>query len=134
MSFSPSADPAGHANNAVYLNYIEDCGILMMAAHGWPLSRMTAEGFAVVARRQRVEYKAPTLLDDEMEVRTWLSAIEGSSVVRHSTIRRASDGALVLRGRTLHVWLNRQTGRPTDLPETLLGDLEPLIAGERLED
>jgi len=127
-------DPAGHANNAVYLNFIEDCGIQMMAAHGWPLRRMAAEGFALVARQHRIEYKAPALLDDKLEVRTWLSAIEGSSVVRHSAITRASDGALVLRGRTLHVWLDLQSQRPTALPEALLKDLAPLIAAEPLKD
>src|SRR5512137_1171119 len=46
-------DTVGHVNNAVYLAYIEDCGIQAVAAHGWPISRMNAGGFGVVARQHR---------------------------------------------------------------------------------
>jgi len=47
-------DMAQHVNNAVYLAYLDDCGLQVAAAHGWPPSRMQAEGFAIVTRRQRI--------------------------------------------------------------------------------
>jgi acyl-CoA thioester hydrolase len=121
-------DEVGHVNNAVYLNYIEDCGMQMAAARGWPLARMTAAGFAVVARQHRIEYKLPALLDDELEIATWLSDVQGSSAVRHTVITRPGDGALLQRARTVHVWIDLKSGRPTVLPEALLADLAPVLA------
>ena len=120
-------DEAGHVNNAVYLSYIEDCGQQMVAALGWPLDRMTAEGSAVVARQHRIEYKLPALLDDELELRTWLSDVQGSTATRHTTITRASDDTLLQRARTVHVWIDLASGRPADLPAAFLTALAPAI-------
>ena len=124
-------DEAGHVNNAVYLNYIEDCGQQMVSALGWPMSRMAANGSGVVARQHRIEYKLPAVLDDELELRTWLSDVAGSTAIRHSTIRRASDDALLQRARTVHVWIDLATGQRADLPQDFVSDLAPVIAGSR---
>lgn len=121
-------DEAGHVNNAVYLNYIEDCGQQMVATLGWPLARITAGGWAVVARRHRIEYKLPALLDDELELRTWLSDVEGSTAVRHTTITRTSDDTLLQRARTIHVWIDLASGKPADLSRDFVSDLAPVIA------
>ena len=40
-------------------------------AHGWPLSRLMAEGIGIVARRYRIEYREPAVMDDELEVTTF---------------------------------------------------------------
>ena len=40
-------DETQHVNNAAYLAYLEDCGLQVCAAHGWPLARMQEEGFAI---------------------------------------------------------------------------------------
>jgi acyl-CoA thioester hydrolase len=121
-------DQAGHVNNAVYLNYIEDCGVGMVAAFGWPIPRMTAEGFAVVARQHRIEYKQPALLDDELEVTTWLSEVQDSTAIRHSTVTRVCDKALLMQARTVHVWVDLETGKPKPIPEPFLRDLAPTLA------
>jgi acyl-CoA thioester hydrolase len=121
-------DQAGHVNNAVYLNYIEDCGVQMLAAHGWPLARMSTEGFAIVARYHRVEYKLPALLDDELAISTWLSDVQNSTAVRHSTVTRVGDEALLMRARTIHVWVDLKTGKPRSIPDPFLADLAPSLA------
>jgi acyl-CoA thioester hydrolase len=124
-------DEIGHVNNAIYLAYVEDCGIQMLAARGWPLARMTAEGFAVVARQHHIEYQMPGLMDDELEVLTWLSDVDagGATAVRHTTVARVSEGALLLRTRTVHVWVDLRTGKPTPIPIAFLNDMGPCIAG-----
>jgi acyl-CoA thioester hydrolase len=116
-------DPAGHVNNAVHLAYIEECGLRMLAAHGWSIARMAAAGFTVVARQHRIEYRLPALLDEELELTTWIYDAQGSTAVRCSTIKRVSDGALLVRARTVHVWVDVETGRAVAIPETFLGDL-----------
>jgi acyl-CoA thioester hydrolase len=127
-------DMVGHVNNAVYLHYIEDGGIQMAAAHGWPLARMEAEGFAVVARQHQIEYRQPAILDDELELVTWLAKAKESTAVRCSRMSRTRDGALVMQARTVHVWVDLGTGQPATIPLQFLTDLEPItVEGDQYE-
>jgi len=118
-------DAAQHVNNAVYLDYLEDCGLQAAASHGWPPSRMQAEGFAIVVRRQRIEYRQPAALDDELELATWVSDVKRTTAVRHGTVRRVSDGALLARARALCAWVDVQTGRLVRIPDAFVADLGP---------
>jgi acyl-CoA thioester hydrolase len=120
-------DPAGHVNNAVYLAYIEDIGAQLAAAHRWPMARLESEGLDIVARYHRIAYKQPAMFDDEMELATWLSDVGSSTAVRHTTITRMEDGALLARARTVHVWIDTITGQPTPIPGALLADFAPCI-------
>jgi acyl-CoA thioester hydrolase len=117
-------DLAGHVNNAVYLAYIEECAAQAWSDCGWPPSRMKAQGVALVGKRHRIEYRQPAVLDDELEIATWQSDVLRTSVVRHCTMTRVSDGALVARARTLQEWVNRETGQPIPIPDTMLDTLE----------
>jgi acyl-CoA thioester hydrolase len=120
-------DPAGHVNNSVYLAYVEDMGAQLATANGWPMARMESVGLTIVARYHRIEYRQPALLGDELELSTWLSDIEPSTAVRHTTITRLGDGALLARARTVHVWIETATGQPTPIPGALLADFAPCI-------
>jgi acyl-CoA thioester hydrolase len=122
-------DAAGHVNNTVYLSYVEDCALRALAAHSWPLSRMEAEGFAIATRSHRIEYRQPALLDDELEVTTWLSGLQDTTAIRHTIITRPADDAQVSRVRTTHVWVDLETGEPVTIAESLLDDIAPTIAG-----
>ena len=121
-------DGAQHVNNAVYLAYMEDCAIRAATAHDWPLARMRAEGFAILAQRHHLEYRQPALLGDELELATWLSDVERTSAVRHYTVTRVSDGTLLARARSLLGWADAETGQPVAIPAAFLGDLAPNIA------
>jgi len=121
-------DTAHHVNNSVYFNYIEDCGIQVSAAHGWPLSRSEAAGFAVVAREHHIEYRNPAMLDDELEIATWVSPQGRIAANRFYTITRPSDGLLLAQARTLWVWIDLHTRRPIRIPADFLADFAPNIA------
>ena len=121
-------DAAGHVNNTVYLSYIEECALQSLATHGWPLSRMEDEGFAIATRSHRIEYRQPAFLDDELEVTTWLSDFQETTAACHTIITRPADGAEVSRARTVQAWVDLQTGNPVTIPELLLADIAPTIA------
>jgi acyl-CoA thioester hydrolase len=125
-------DPAGHVNNAVYVAFIEECGWQMFAAHGWPLARIQPEGLAVVTRHHRIEYRQPAMLGDELELCTWISDVKRTTAVRHSTIKRTGDGALLLRARTVHAWADLQHGGPVAIPGAFVSDLAPASADTEL--
>ena len=119
-------DPARHVNNAMYLAYIEDCGVSVAAAHGWPMARMMAEGFGIVARRYRLEYKQPALLDDELEIATFISDVKRATAVRHYTITR--HNILLARAHVLWVWVDLVNGRPIRIPRHFIADFAANIA------
>lgn len=125
-------DPAGHVNNAMYLNYADDCGFQAIAAFGWPVQRMLSNGVAILIRKNQVQYLQAARLGDELEVATWVSDVRRSSAVRHYTIRRAAnsegEGELLVRVLALGMWVDLNTYRPTRIPEEMLSDFAANIA------
>lgn len=113
-------DPAGHVNNAAYLSFLEDCAMELMVERDWPAARMHADGYGIVARELRIQYQNPALLDDVLEVATWVSQVKRATVLRHYAIKRLHDGAPVVRAQALWVWVNLQTGRPARIPQPYL--------------
>jgi acyl-CoA thioester hydrolase len=126
-------DLAGHVNNAVYLSYLEECAIQDAVSRGWPVSRMLEEAnFAIVARRYRIEYRQPAYLNDELEVSTWIAEVRRVTAVRHYTVRRVSDGALLARARARWAWINPENGRPVRIPPNFVEDFgENIVPSEK---
>lgn len=120
-------DAAQHVNNAVYLAYMEECAMRAVIAHNWPLARMQAEGFAILARRHHIEYRQPALLGDELEFATWLSDVGRTSAIRHYTVTRVDDCALLVRARSLLGWVDTETEQPVSIPPTFVADVAPNI-------
>ena len=116
-------------DDATYLAMIEECGMGVIEAHGWPAARMAAEGFAIILRRHQVEFLRPAHLDDELELATWASDMQRATATRHYVIRRPKDGALLVRTHTLGVWVNLETGRPMRIPAHFITDFAPNIVG-----
>ncbi|GAB4526392.1 MAG: hypothetical protein Kow0063_00590 [Anaerolineae bacterium] len=121
-------DGARHVNNAVYLAYMQDCGVQALAAHGWPLSRMQAEGVAIVAWRHHIEYREPARLGDELELSTWLSDVGQDCAIRHYIVTRIGDGTLLARGRSFLRCIDIEAEQPTPIPDTLLEEVASNIA------
>jgi len=122
-------DTAGHVNNATYFNYIEDAGIQVSNFYGWPLSRSVAEGFAVIAREHHIEYRQPAIMDDELDIATWAASNGRTNANRYYTIRRASDGKLLVQARTLWVWVDLQTRRPIRIPPHFIESFADNVVG-----
>jgi acyl-CoA thioester hydrolase len=120
-------DSAQHLNNASYLNYIEECAMQVIAAHGWPIQRMLSEGLAILIRRHQIQYLRPAVLDDELVLSTWASNVRRSTAVRHYTIHRARDNALLTRVHSTGVWVELKSQRPVRIPEHMLADFAPNI-------
>ena len=121
-------DQAGHVNNAVYLDYLDDCHARSLEAYGWPEERLWDHQLSLVARKHRIEYKQPALLNDDLEITTWASSANEEGMVRHYAVARGSDGALVAQARSLFQWMDPTRSRLETGPESFLGDLSPNIA------
>jgi acyl-CoA thioester hydrolase len=123
----PDLDPAQHLNNAMYLVYIEECGMQVIAAHGWPISRMASKGFALLIRRHQVQYLQPAFLDDELAISTWVSGVKRSTATRHYRLERLRDGVRIANIHSLGVWVDLSSGKPIRIPPRFLSDFMPNI-------
>lgn len=121
-------DPAGHMNSAWYLSLVEDTAIEAAESLGWPLQRSTQAGIAILARDHRLEYLRPALMRDELQITTYIVEFRRTSATRHYLFRRASDGELLARARTVWVWVDAANGRPRPIPEEVLRDFAAQLA------
>jgi acyl-CoA thioester hydrolase len=102
-------DEQRHVNNVVYLRWVQD----VAAAHWRVLAPPAAQAeVAWVVLRHEIDYLGAAVLGDEITVRTWVGRAEGLSFERHTEIRRAPDGRLLVRARTLWCPVDARSGRP----------------------
>ena len=112
-------------NSAVYLSYATDCGMEVSTAHRWPMSRMTAEGFAIISRRHHIAYGEPARMDDDLVVTTWAFEAKRATCMRTYTMTRPRDRVLLAQVTTLYVWVDLVTGQPIRIPRQFLADFAP---------
>ncbi len=115
-------DQAQHVNNAVYLSYVEDCGFQLVKHFKWPEQRMREAGCAILIRKHHIQYVQPALLDDEIEISSYVYDVKRASATRYYAITRVSDGALLAQVNSLGVWVNLNSGLPARWPEQFLAD------------
>jgi acyl-CoA thioester hydrolase len=115
-------DTMQHVNNAVYMEYINECSFQVCAAYNWPWQRMVEQGFVVFLRQARLQYLQPAVLGDELKIKTWVSSINRASAGRHYTIHRADDSILLAQAYTLGVWIDIHTFQPMRIPHEMLED------------
>jgi acyl-CoA thioester hydrolase len=123
-------DTMGHVNNAVYLDYVGDCGIEVINAFGWSEQQMRQQGFGIVVKRHQIEYKAQALLGDPLEITTWVSGVRNASAIRHYQISRVSDGTLLVQVHSLCAWIDIATGRPIRIPPNFIASFAANISSE----
>ena len=103
-------DAQAHVNNVVYVAWVQDIAVAHWEALAPP---EIARNVWWVASRHEIDYLAPALRDDEIEVRTRVGHGEGLRFERFTEIRRVRDDRLLARSRTLWVPVDPRTGRPT---------------------
>ncbi len=102
-------DANGHANNVVYLRWIQEAAVAHWSALA-PGELAASASWAVV--RHEIDYKRPALVDDALVVRTWVGATSAATSERLSEVIRPADGQVLARGRTVWCLFDRATGRP----------------------
>ncbi|MFL5576890.1 MAG: acyl-CoA thioesterase [Gemmatimonadaceae bacterium] len=102
-------DERAHVNNVVYVRWVQDVAVAHWRALASPEAQ---EEIAWVALRHEIDYLSPAVLGDELTVRTWVGRAEGLSFERFTEVRRAGDGRVLARARTLWCPVDARSGRP----------------------
>jgi acyl-CoA thioester hydrolase len=117
-------DMQGVVYYANYLLFAEVGRVAYLRAMGVVYERdMLADGVDFTIGEARVRYHAPLRFDDEYDIRVRVGEMRHSSWTFEYAIDRA-DGTHCADASTIQVMLDRKTGRPTRIPDTLRQILE----------
>jgi acyl-CoA thioester hydrolase len=107
-------DAYQHVNNASFLGYLEEARVLWLESLPEPWRGHAAE--PVVARIE-VDYLRPIGYPAELELRLEAERVGRSSLTLRHSIDPVTPGGRYADGRTVLVWVDPASGRPTPLPE-----------------
>ena len=101
-------DELDHVNNVVYLRWVQDVAV----AH-WRAAAPAADQAILiwVVVRDEIDYKLPAFINYEIIAQTWVGTATRHTFERHTELRRAADGQLLARARTLWCPLDVRTGK-----------------------
>ncbi len=69
-----------------------------------------------VVRSHYVEYLLPAFAGERLVILTWVSTLRRASSLRKYLFLRENDRAVVARGETSWIFVDRQSGRPKSIP------------------
>lgn len=121
-------DSFGHANHAVFLNYLEFARFEALKGAGFPYQDIVARGWGIYVVRIEVDYLKEARLGQRLLVRTWAGGYKRSSMTLVQQITLDADPSVeVARARVTAVWIGPD-GRPMRVPPEVrlaLGGDEP---------
>jgi acyl-CoA thioester hydrolase len=109
-------DELGHANNVVYVAWMQAAALAHSAAQGWPGERYRQAGMGWVVRSHRIGYILPAFAGDALLVETWVATLKKATSLRRYRILRRSDGQLLAEAETDWAFIDYATGKPTRIP------------------
>lgn len=112
-------DSFGHANHAVYLNWLEFGRFEALRAAGFPYAQIRARGWGIYVVRLEIDYLREARLGERLRVSTWAEGYRRTSMVLAQRV--ALDGhpsVEVARARITAVWIGTD-GRPMRVPQAV---------------
>jgi acyl-CoA thioester hydrolase len=119
-------DWLGHANNVVYVDWMQSASIAHSESRGWSFDRYSQLGCGWVAHKHSIEYLRPAFAGDEIVVTTWVAALRRATSIRRYRIDRPSDGVALATAETLWAFIDYHTGQPVRIPQVVI-DSYPLV-------
>lgn len=110
-------DELGHANNAIYVRWLERCAWQHSKSLGLGLEEYRELDRAMAIVHHQIDYLAAAYEGDELTMATWIVHWDKKlRMTRHFQLCRQSDGLTLLRARTTFACIELSTGRPKRMP------------------
>lgn len=110
-------DGLGHANNAVYVSWLERCAWRHSQHLGLDLTEYRRLDRAMAVVRHEIDYLLSAYEGQALQMGTWI--VESDQKVKMDRcfqLVRCEDGVTLLRARTRFVCIELSTGRPKRMP------------------
>ena len=111
-------DALGHANNVVWVRWLNQAAIAHASDVGWGMEACRAAGVLWVVRRHDIEYLLPAFAGEELTALTWPETLRAATSQRRTLFRRGEQ--LLASAETTWVLLEQQSGRPRRVPPAML--------------
>jgi acyl-CoA thioester hydrolase len=122
-------DGLGHANNAVYVAWLERCAWHHSRHLGLDLDAYRRLDRAMAVVRHEIDYLAPAFEADALQLGTWILDWDRRlKMTRHFQLIRPADGRTLLRAQTTFVCIELSTGRPKRMPQAFVDGYGAAIA------
>ncbi|MED5611358.1 thioesterase family protein [Pseudomonas sp. JH-2] len=110
-------DGLGHANNAVYVSWLERCAWRHSQRLGLDLAEYRRLNRAMAVVRHEIDYLAAAYEGEELQMGTWIvESDQKLRMDRRFQLVRPADGVTLLRARTTFVCIELSSGRPKRMP------------------
>jgi acyl-CoA thioester hydrolase len=109
-------DDLGHANNVVYVEWMQSAAIAHTTAQGWPGGLYKELGAGWVVRSHAIHYHQPARRGDQIVVRTWVATMRKVTSLRRYEIYRTADRRLLATAETKWAFVDYATGQPARIP------------------
>lgn len=111
-------DRLGHANNVVYVRWLEDVSWAHIESLGmtWELHEKCGKAMAIT--RTEIDYLASANTGDLLVLGTWLTDYDGRfRSARQFQLVRPADGRTLMRATSTHACVDLKSQRPSRAPK-----------------
>ena len=127
-------DGLGHANNAVYVTWLERCAWRHSQRLGLDLVEYRRLDRAMAVVRHEIDYLAAAYEGDELQLATWIVDWDQRlKMTRHFQLKRPSDNTTLLRAQTTFVCIELSTGKPKRMPAEFIEGYGPALLSQDLK-
>jgi len=119
-------DFAGIVSNIVYIRWIEDLRLAMMA-EAYPIARALAEDTAPILLETRIAYERPVTIHDVVKGRMWVT--EMGRIKWHLAAEFVVGGRVHARAEQVGLFIRLSTRRPIAPPRALRERFAPETLG-----
>jgi len=130
---SYEVDPYGFVRASAYINYLEEVAIQASESLGYGYDWYFEQQRMWLVRKLILNEITPARINDDLILSTWIGESRRVQVNREYELRRASDNALLLRGRHNWVFVNLATLLPERLPPELTDKFKPTNISESID-
>src|SRR5438128_2612427 len=92
-----------------------------------PYKEIEKRGLILVVTEVNCRYRAPYYYDDEVLIRTAISEAASRAMTFNYELRDATGERLHATGYSKHVWVDRETRRPTMADAEVMKAFEPFL-------
>ncbi|MFT0211079.1 thioesterase family protein [Pseudomonas sp. F1_0610] len=110
-------DGLGHANNANYVRWMEECAWQHSQSLGLGLEEYQRLNRAMAVIRHEVDYLSSAYQDQTLIMGTWIREVDNKlKMDRYFQLIRPADQVTLLRAKTTFACIELSSGRPKRMP------------------
>lgn len=110
-------DPQAIVFNGNYARYWDDALTDWLEEAGYGGEELGGAGVDIVTARLEMDFRASARLGDVIETSIEVERFGNTSMTLGITTRRLSDGTIVTEGKSIHVFVDPESFRPTAVPD-----------------